>query len=340
MYRAQEGILTVADGPIMNCTITGYETGFRNWGQQPGCNMWGCRFESCATGLAPNTTPGGFPGEIAALTVSGCTFNNCGTAVLGIGGSVRFVGNVITGTNGAAPGGTNPQYGINMGASGSGGLVAGVTITGQFDIAGIAIAGGSNSLLTLHGCEKVTNTGSGVAWSLPSTLNSPLTAIGANYFIGCNKTPVYVVSQLPVQTFPITAAIWGADAITSTALPINADILGPGFGYVPGTYTAVSLIYFPGFSGPGSGATANITVDGTGAVSAVTITNPGSGYFAGFDILSANNSSLGGSGAGFSYPVLNAALDIFHQGSGYVTGFYFNVPLTGGTVWCPSYLHH
>lgn len=74
-----------------------------------------------------------------------------------------------------------------------------------------------------------------------------------------------------------------------------------GSAYNNGTYFNVPLT---GGSGEqGAVATATITVT-AGAVSAVTLTNGGSLYAAG-DVLSANNTDIGGSGSGFSVTVLN-----------------------------------
>lgn len=67
--------------------------------------------------------------------------------------------------------------------------------------------------------------------------------------------------------------------------------------YNNGTYFNVRLT-----GGSGNGALANITV-AAGAVSSVTITDGGSQYVIG-DILSAVNTDIGGSGSGFSVPVL------------------------------------
>ena len=72
----------------------------------------------------------------------------------------------------------------------------------------------------------------------------------------------------------------------------------PGSGYVNASYTNVPLT-----GGSGAGATANITVSG-GAVTAVTIFDPGAGYEVG-DSLSASNTNLGGTGSGFAVPVTN-----------------------------------
>ena len=69
-----------------------------------------------------------------------------------------------------------------------------------------------------------------------------------------------------------------------------------GSGYVDNTYPGVPLTGGSGFT-----AEASVTVAG-GVVTAVVITDVGSGYEVG-DVLSADASDLGGSGAGFSVPV-------------------------------------
>ena len=67
--------------------------------------------------------------------------------------------------------------------------------------------------------------------------------------------------------------------------------------YVPGTYKQVSLN-----GGSGSGATATIVVNSSGAVSSVTINYGGQFYVVG-DSLTATSASLGGAGSGFSVSV-------------------------------------
>ena len=75
----------------------------------------------------------------------------------------------------------------------------------------------------------------------------------------------------------------------------------PGSAYTNGSYTNVPLT-----GGSGSGATASITVAG-GAVTICNVSNTqvagGTGYKIG-DVLSASNTNLGGSGSGFTVPVL------------------------------------
>lgn len=84
-------------------------------------------------------------------------------------------------------------------------------------------------------------------------------------------------------------------AIRSDGIQTLNTLVG-GSGYVDGTYTNVSLT-----GGSGAGAKATIVVSG-GAVTSVTITTFGAGYQVG-NSLSASNTSLGGTGAGFSITV-------------------------------------
>jgi len=84
-------------------------------------------------------------------------------------------------------------------------------------------------------------------------------------------------------------------AITSSAIQTLGSITA-GSGYTNGTYTNVPLT-----GGSGSNATATVVVSG-GGVTSVTITLRGAGYVIG-NTLSASNTNLGGTGAGFSIPV-------------------------------------
>jgi len=84
-------------------------------------------------------------------------------------------------------------------------------------------------------------------------------------------------------------------AITTSNIKTLGSITG-GSGYVNASYTNVPLT-----GGSGANAQASITVSG-GAVTSVTITARGAGYVVG-NTLSASNTYLGGTGAGFSIPV-------------------------------------
>ena len=76
----------------------------------------------------------------------------------------------------------------------------------------------------------------------------------------------------------------------------SVGTLTVGTGYVDGTYYQVPLT-----GGSGYGAVATVTVYG-GSVSSVIITEGGSSYLVG-DTISAANTNIGGTGAGFSAPV-------------------------------------
>jgi hypothetical protein len=85
------------------------------------------------------------------------------------------------------------------------------------------------------------------------------------------------------------------ESIVQTPVTTLGTIAG-GSSYTNGTYLNVSLT-----GGSGLGAVANITVSG-GAVTAVTLTQGGTGYVVG-NTLSAAASTIGGTGIGFSVPV-------------------------------------
>lgn len=92
---------------------------------------------------------------------------------------------------------------------------------------------------------------------------------------------------------------------TSLLLGAWGGAITGGTGYTSaGTYTNVPLTSTP--STGRAGATATITVAG-GAVTAVTITNGGTGYVAN-DVLTAANTNLGGAGSGFQITVAAARL--------------------------------
>lgn len=76
----------------------------------------------------------------------------------------------------------------------------------------------------------------------------------------------------------------------------TGTITAGGSGYVNGTYSGVPLT-----GGHGDSATATIVVSG-GAVTSVTLVQDGESYRVG-DVLSASNTNLGGTGAGFTWTV-------------------------------------
>ena len=101
--------------------------------------------------------------------------------------------------------------------------------------------------------------------------------------------------------------------------------LTAGTVYTNGTYTGVPLT---ASNGTGTGCTATIVVSGAG-VTSVLITSPGSGYLAS-GTLTCANTYIGGTGSGWSVG-LATVFGAMTQGSGYVSGTYNEVMLTGGS---------
>ena len=119
------------------------------------------------------------------------------------------------------------------------------------------------------------------------------TNLGSNFlYLDTYNTQVQINQLVTGTNIPSDTLVL---FVTSSNIKTIGAITG-GSGYVNNTYTNVPLT-----GGAGIGAQADIVVFG-GAVTSVTLTARGAGYEVG-DILSANNSSLGGSGAGFSVPV-------------------------------------
>jgi len=75
-----------------------------------------------------------------------------------------------------------------------------------------------------------------------------------------------------------------------------------GSAYTPGNYVEVPLVYSGTNVGAGSSATANITVNSSGQVSSVTLTNGGQ-FYANNETLTAASGYIGSSGVGFSIPI-------------------------------------
>jgi hypothetical protein len=111
------------------------------------------------------------------------------------------------------------------------------------------------------------------------------------------------VNELSFMVGPTPDAGYGAElhyyyypeSLVQGALKTLGTITG-GSAYTNGTYFNVALT-----GGTGNSATANIVVS-SNAVTSVTINNPGCKYVVG-DSLSALNTNIGGTGAGFAIPV-------------------------------------
>jgi hypothetical protein len=130
------------------------------------------------------------------------------------------------------------------------------------------------------------------------------------------QTTTATILPLGKQCFQATTGVNGMVGTIGT-------ITG-GSAYVTGTYGGVPLT-----GGSGSGATANITVAG-GAVTVVTVLNPGTQYVVG-DVLSASAASIGGAGSGFSFSVSSTSINSSLAGGS--VGYYVPTTLTTKQTW-------
>jgi hypothetical protein len=274
------GIMHIANGPVLNCRIIGYEIGMILWGQEGSRYIAGCYFEGNQIAYKPGVdATGGAAFESGGNTLTGCYFKNNGTALhLISGGNARILGCRIEADEDVTVYGSIPQYGINL--SGQSVFFGGVVVDGQYEQYAISIAsdnvnsGASRSRFIGVNAFN-TSTHSGLVWLPPTT---PQTA----EFCACNcPAPVYTMAGLPVQvrTYTINTATWSSGTATITVVGGPGDLYG---GSIPVTISGVSLsgyngtftatrIDFQSFSysvadprGSGSGGTAIATLGSAG----------------------------------------------------------------------------
>jgi len=134
-------------------------------------------------------------------------------------------------------------------------------------------------------------------WEVPAVeivFTQSMTTVSGSAFINLSTFNTQVsIGQVVSGTNIVDGTT--VSTITSSAIQTLGAVTG-GSGYTNGTYTNVPLT-----AGSGANATATVVVSG-GAVTTVTITLRGAGYVVG-NTLSALNTNLGGTGAGFSIPV-------------------------------------
>lgn len=273
------GLARDSNGATLNCTFKDFDTAYRVFGGQGGQSVLGCYFEHNNYGMASSwgplqPTPGTGGASFAGLMVEGCHFKNNGTAIL-IAGAGRYTGIRIEATEGTIAG--NPQYGI-YGGAGAHSLFAGITIVGQYQIAGLYLEGGE--VLQSPGLFAgivITNTSTlgGVTWRKPTTAQSV-------DLEGCNLASVWTMSQLPAKTYTIASASWSGGIATITVvggtgdLPTgqNAKVYISGMtpsGYngtftadVPNFFTLTFAVANPGGAGTIMGTAFVIPVTGAG----------------------------------------------------------------------------
>lgn len=285
-------------------------------------------------------TGGTGTGAKATIIVSGNAVTNVAITTAGSGYTVAdtlsaaaaTLGNGINALNtGALTGGANYGPGTYTGVSltggtgtgakatitvGVGGDVTAVTLTSR----GVNYTAGDNLSAAVDSLNGNTNGVStlGTVVGGSDYTDGTYTNVSLTGGTGTGAKATIVVASNAVSTVTITSRGNGytvADSLSCSAASIGNGIqtLGTitgGSGYTNGTYTNVNLI-----GGTGTGAKATIVVAG-GVVTTVTITSRGYGFLVG-NIMTANATSIGGTGVGFVVPV-----------SALYTSTGFSVPVT------------
>lgn len=227
------GLLLGANGPVNNCTITGYEVGARMFGGQGGMQFQGCKFELCGSGILPGSIPTGFT-AVTQYGIKGCYFLNNGTGMYtqGFGGSSDIAGLQIIASNGTIAG--NPQYGFRVSSS-SKEFVEGISIQGQYAVAGFRVPGGDPNLdKSLFAGIGSVNTGAGVAYTMPSTgTGGKFLACGAANVI--TTIPTGAANLVEGDEFNVSnsnTAVWGATYATGGANHVKVRYNGTNFTVV------------------------------------------------------------------------------------------------------------
>jgi hypothetical protein len=126
---------------------------------------------------------------------------------------------------------------------------------------------------------------------------------------------------IPDQSYEIHLILKGPIGFT---IELKCGVIeNQGAQYVDGTYESVPFVNLKSF---GSGGTANVTVL-NGAITEVTIADPGDGYKIN-DKLTFDNSSLGGAGAGFVWEVTQVTSDLdaeFNMPPEYEEAIHYNL---------------
>lgn len=202
----------------------------------------------------------------------------------------------------------------------------GYTVADSMSAAATNLGGFTNGIGTLGAITGGSNYTNGTFTGVPLTGGT-----------GTGAVATIVVTSNAVSSVTITGKGNGytvADSLSCSVSSIGRGIqtLGTitgGSGYTNGTYTLVNLI-----GGSGTGAQATIVVAG-GKVTTVTITSRGRGFVVG-NIMSADSTSIGGTGSGFVVPVsaVFASTGFAVPVSTVVTSSGFSIPV--GSIFASS----
>lgn len=296
------GCYKLSDGPVKNCTFTGFDLGMGTASGQGAATIYGCLFERNNTGFAAGTAFESNGGG-SNFVMSGCRFKDNGIAINKGGGGANFQGILIEATTGSISG--NPQYGIKTDTGSLSGMFQGVTVRGDYQQYGVYVAGGESStkLAILKGVKASNSTGLG-AWHLST---SAMTAL----YKDCNVAPVFTVAELPSVLANITSTSWAAGTATiNFSSPVDVSPLAtkPGIfnvaGVSPsgyngffdnGTFVNFAQVTYPLASDPGGSGGAAGTIFLTGADSGGNV-NAFEGHT--YNISDANTSTWGAAVAG------------------------------------------
>jgi len=298
----------------------------------------------------------GAGGDVTSVTLTARGINY--TAADSLSAAASNLGGVTNGvgTLGAITAGSNYTNGTFTNVSLTGGAGTGakatIVVSGNAVTSVTITTKGSNYVVANTLSASATSIGSGIQTLGAITGGGAYTANGVltlntlvggtlytngtytNVFLtggtGTGVTATVVVAGNTVTTVTLTETGSGytvADELSADPLDIGGT--GSGFKINVATVGAATFTNVALTGGSGTGAKATIVVGTSGAVTSVTLTDRGRGYIIS-NIMSANSTSIGGSGAGFVVPIsaIYASSGFSVPISTVVTSSGFSIPVS------------
>lgn len=232
------GVMSVSDGPIINCSIIGFSKGVIGWGQQGGQTVMGCHIELCGIGVHNGANPAGDAFN-PSMKVSGCHIKNCGTGIKN-DYSIEISGVRIEAAEGTISG--DPQYGFIQ--NGGSSIISGLLVTGQYAQYGISVPSGGFALARnfFYGVQAFNTS------SLTRPAWSPVPNASRALFRNCNIPAIYTMQQLPAFPIVINTISWSGGTTTANlfgnigaiAAPFQITVTGVTPSGYNGTFTALT----------------------------------------------------------------------------------------------------